>query len=236
MKFNKKTFATLVLAGLSFGAAKAQSDTHPTKPSHIISTKINTKPQTTDVLGTKTSLIGAGIGYGKDFAVFQSKNNRWSAEYLWQAGLDINKIHSENNRPDLSRQQYNIDITQIKASVAIVPGFQFKATKNFGLGFRMSVGVGLNTGIANGSYNWETGDFGIYKNRFLVRPCLFTNPQMFIKHKNLEIFGGYMMSTGTIDQIKLNTGEKVFNKAGFLLNNQEYFTVGLSLYLNSKGK
>ncbi|MDR1337998.1 MAG: hypothetical protein LBJ73_03130 [Rickettsiales bacterium] len=235
MIFNKKTIATLALAGLSFGAAKAQSNTHLSKPSHIINATVNTEPQTTDELGNKTSLIGAGIGYGKDFAVFPL-NNRWTIEYLWQAGLDINKIHSENTRPDLSRQQSDIDITQIKASVALVLGFQFKINGNFGLGIRMPLGVGLNTGVANGSYNWETGDFGIYKNHFLVRPCFFTEPQLFIKRKNLEAFGGCRISTGPIGKTKLNTGEKVFNEAGFHLNNQMHFMAGLRLYLKSKGK
>jgi hypothetical protein len=225
----------LALVGISFGAAKAQSDSHPSEPSNIINVTVNIKPQTTNGQGDKTSLIGACIGYGKDFNVFQL-NDRWTVEYLWHAGLDVNKIHSENNRPDLSSQQSNIDITQIKASASIILGSQFKAAKNFGIGVRVPVGVGLNTGIANGSYNWETGDFGIYKNHLLVRPCFITEQQLFIRHKNLEAFGGYRISIGIIGKTKLNTGAKVFNEAGYHLNSQAHFMTGLRIYLKSKGK
>ena len=233
MTFNQ-AIATLAMVGLSFGTAKAQSDNDTERPLRAISVITNIKPHQADEFGTRRAMAGAGVEYTQSIindVIF----NRLHAELTWQTGLHANKIHSTNKH--LNPVYYgNIHIKQIKVVGGFSLGLRFQANDRLAIGLRLQTDAGLNFGLVNGTETWNTGDFCIYDNHFLFSPCLSSAPQLFIRCKRAEFFGGAKAAAGIPRKKKLSDGNKVEREPNYAMNNQMNYLLGVRLYLNTRGK
>lgn len=232
-----KTVATLALAGLSFGAARAQSDDTIDTPAHIISVFSNIKPHTADESGIRRGITGLAVEYAKPI-LYDPIWPGLHSELTWQVGAQMNRIHVRAGHTATAPMGYQGDvrIRQYKIVGGFGLGLRFRATDKLTVGARIQTDVGLNIGVVDGLEMWDTGDFCAHARHRIISPCLTSAPQLFIRHNRAEIFGGIQATGGIVKNKKLSNGQRVQNQVQYATNNQMNYLVGLRLYLKSRGK
>ena len=178
-------------------------------------------------IGPENRYGASSIGAGFQFIVpFGSQDiGNFSTGFPLRFGLDFNRRQSQD---DTWHGNHDMTVGQAVLSAMFGVNGVFMINDNTGFGWSNWIGGGLAGGIANGQYNWSTGQFGIYRNKLVLSPLFLIGAEFIVRYKNTDFFlvGKTGMGPNSLGR-NVGDPESAFCQATQMNSTVGHFVVGI---------